>query len=822
VGDTGDPQGTASTHAARGRDLRTRVLLTVSALPYALLIAAVGSLGPALWGPVAAIGVAGFAAHQQLYRGPWRHPSGWALTLGLMLPAVEVTAWGRTPLVALLAIPALVLALAARAGGENLRRRWRRRPIRGAAVYGGLTLVLLVAARPLVDLPPPSDDLLAVLSPEPATPQLDDVQMLAAVEAVEAAAETWLRAGPMGGDPGKTCDHPPPVDEIDGVEEVHVSLWRDDDPMARGRASGVPLADALCRATVEAVEGVRDAPAWADATQRLRVRIDLAGPPVRLRARPVREAVRPLLRRLAGTSRDRATDARGAMTQLVYDLEPGIDGVEIRLGDQRGVALPADAVLRAWMTPRVRGRADKVERLLVHAARDVRRGPSAWREPGTELWRFRCTSFGRPVPGDGVVRFHRGNVPLDAVDADAVLRGSAEAAEWLMGRLRADGSFDYEVFPGGGGADDEYNAVRHAGCVVGLYRMAALADRVSHPPLAPASRHGAVGRRAEEWVLQRVRVPMGSWDPEMLAVTWGERGATAGAAAFAILSILERPDGVVPQRRGAPPDDELLEGLGRFLLAMTDEQGRVFETWDDSRGAEQVGGPEHPYFPGLVVLALAELYGATGDERWRDGARAVAGAQIALFETERTTPGHWTMQGLWELYRLTGDRELARANLAMGDHFVAEQFPPHHPLFPDYRGGFRREDDLPRTIRAASRCEALGAVVDTARALDEDADPYEKALIAAARHLLENQFRPRNNYYLPRRSDLVGAVRMGIVDDHCRIDGNKHAMLGLVQAWRVAQRRAGEEAPDPWPLTPGSALPSGGVRGVQADGGHDE
>jgi hypothetical protein len=109
---------------------------------------------------------------------------------------------------------------------------------------------------------------------------------------------------------------------------------------------------------------------------------------------------------------------------------------------------------------------------------------------------------------------------------------------------------------------------------------------------------------------------------------------------------------------------------------------------------------------------------------------------------------------------------------------------------------------VPRTIRAASRCEALGAVVDSARALGEDATVYEDALLAAGRHLLENQYRPENRYYLPASERVVGAVRLGLVDNHCRVDGNKHAMLGLVQAWRVARRRAGGAELTPWPETP--------------------
>ncbi len=713
------------------------------ALPYALLVALGGSLGDRLWLPLIGVGLLCFLVFDRIPRGRWRHPAGWLLTLVVSIGVVEFTARGP--------------------GG-----RW---------------------------LPLAADDRLAALVTPPVVPVVDAAGREAAVGRVDAALVDWaVRAD------ASTCAAGAEIPGGDGIRETHVTLWLDDERFVRGRSAGGRLGEDLCRATFAALDRGEDRLRWARGGDRVRIQIDLSGPTRRVGGRPVRRAVRGLVGALTAGDPNRATGVGGLLSDAVVEVEPGIDGVELWMDGERGLVLPADPVLRGWLTPRVRGRGEKVKRLLIHAARDIRRGPGTWREPGARLLRFRTLSFGRPVPEGPVVELVRGNVPVEDADADALLAGAAAAADWLVDASRVDGAFTYERFPNTASGSEDYNAVRHAGCVVGLYRMARLATAV--PELGDSERFAAAGFRGETWVMSHLREPEAAPDGRMRAVDYGRRGSTAGAAAFAILGILERPPGLEAHASMRSLDEGRLEGLGRFLLAMIDPDGRVFESWDDARAFERVVGEAHPYFPGLVVLSLAELYGATGDDRWLDGARRVADFEWARYREERPTPGHWTIQGYWELYRLTGDVTYARANLVLGDHFVSEGYPPHGPPYPDYRGGYHRRDDLPRTIRAASRSEALGAVVDTARALGEDPTVYEDALLAAGRHLLENQYRTENRYYLPASERVAGAVRMGLVDNHCRVDGNKHAMLGLVQAWRVARRRAGDAGIEPWPVTP--------------------
>ena len=60
-----------------------------------------------------------------------------------------------------------------------------------------------------------------------------------------------------------------------------------------------------------------------------------------------------------------------------------------------------------------------------------------------------------------------------------------------------------------------------------------------------------------------------------------------------------------------------------------------------------------------------------------------------------------------------------------------------------------------------------------------------------SRHLLENQWRQENSFFLRSPARARGAIRMGLVDNHCRIDNNQHALVGLRHALAVARRRVG-------------------------------
>jgi len=688
----------------------------------------------------------------------------------------------------------MLLISAAAVSATALAMSWQLSRGRSWSIPLGWALAVLFAVMAFRAADPPDTDdalisLYALDPPEEPTPD----EMEAALGLVE---EVILARS--GGKPAPSCAEPGGhggflADAPAGA--VFVTLWLDHRPFSRGRAAEGPLVPRLCSAADQALDGWTD---WESEAESVRVQVDLTQPPRRLRPRPShRLALRVLT--WVGHAPAEALDASGRLCQLGYEVEPGVTGLMLVADGREGILLPADPVTRGWLTPSVRTRPGKVHNLLIHLSRDAG-GPSGlWEEDGTELYRFTAVTFGRPVPGGPAVPFFRGNAGTPAVDDEALLDGIASAARWLRGRLRADGSFDYEYFPNTDSNSDEYNVIRHAGCVHGLLDIHALARR--EPALAAhADGYLDAALTAMDWVYANMAPPEFARDPDLVALIDDERRASSGAAAFALLAMLHRPDASTVsdpelcERLSRPQDDVVMEGLGRFLLAMIDDRGRVFRHYDETLTHDEVLD-EPLYLPGETMLALAVFHRRTGDPRWLEGARRIGDWQIEKYRAERPNPGHWEMQALTELYEITGEERHARACLEMADHFVSEQIPPHPALFPDYLGAFRRPDDLPRTTRAAARSEALGAAVRAAWALGEDATVYEDALLAAARHLLENQWRPDNSYYLPDPGRAEGALRMGLVDNHCRIDNNKHAMRGLAAALAVVRHREAAAAP---------------------------
>jgi hypothetical protein len=96
--------------------------------------------------------------------------------------------------------------------------------------------------------------------------------------------------------------------------------------------------------------------------------------------------------------------------------------------------------------------------------------------------------------------------------------------------------------------------------------------------------------------------------------------------------------------------------------------------------------------------------------------------------------------------------------------------------------------DVPRTTRAGSRGEALGGAMRAADLAGADATPFAWALVEGARHLLEQQFVEENSFFVPRGMDVRGGIRMGLVDNHLRIDNNQHGFIALFRAIEAYDR----------------------------------
>jgi len=716
-----------------------------------------------------------------------RHLAGLLATLLGAVAIVFVRSWGMWLPLILLFAPALILDAASARFEHRWIRHYARVPL---LTILGCLLLTLAGYRSMAERtgwPDTNDDFVYELRANPAPAALSSVERTAAVQIVRAT----LNGEPL----------PESLPEGLTSERRHrawVTLFRKArrGRWTRGTAAPGSLADQLVQATEDAMKNARGR-IWAKTWGTVRIQIDLEGPGQKLGGRWLRNLARAPLGAVTG---------RMPWSFIQYDDEAGVDGFTMTLGDKTATVLPADPLIDGWYTPRkkkTRYRHHNWERVLKEL---VKRGKFEPGEPwpeGAELLNFRTYSFAEPDPKASpgrTVELYRGNVPLrGALNEERLLEAISDAGEWLLSTVQDDGKFDYEYFPSRDDHGRSYNEVRHAGSVYGLFYMANMAAREER--LRPRREaYAAAGVKALDRVYGMLGSPPGV-DPSegYVAFLEGKDGSrtNSGAQALTLISFLARPaaDSVSdPDLRAAlrrDGDDEIIAGLAKTLGAMVDERGWVYRTWTEAReGALMERQPL--YFPGEVLLALIRFHEATGDAEALEIAKKVGLAQIDYTKRPWEIPDHWVMQGLDRLDALDPDNRAWRDGAYwMGADYADEQYPPQVPHAPDYRGAYRRDLEIARTTRAASRGEAIGGVARIAWRRGDPSELWERSLLGGARHLIEQQYTPDNTFHFPVPEETWGAIRMGLIDNHCRIDNNQHAVVALDAALEALRHQTG-------------------------------
>lgn len=209
----------------------------------------------------------------------------------------------------------------------------------------------------------------------------------------------------------------------------------------------------------------------------------------------------------------------------------------------------------------------------------------------------------------------------------------AEAAAWLERGVQPDGRYTYGYDRKLDLVSSDYNITRHAGVMFGLYRLAGATE--DEQALA-AAEHGL------EFLHANVLLH-GDWS------AFAEPGQDARLGASALMAI------ALVHRRFATGDggeDDLLRGLGRFLVVMQQPDGSLLDRW--SRAAEApVPGEYSKFGTGQTLWTFALLDKLFPGEGWGEPARRLA----RFLATRRddvegylfTFPDHWAAYALAEL-----------------------------------------------------------------------------------------------------------------------------------------------------------------------------
>jgi len=204
------------------------------------------------------------------------------------------------------------------------------------------------------------------------------------------------------------------------------------------------------------------------------------------------------------------------------------------------------------------------------------------------------------------------------------------AGDWLARNLDEGGRFVYGYDRDTNRENPSYNIVRHAGATNSLYQLVTAGE----------TRFLDAADRGLEYLLE-LRIDHEDW------VTIAESGdrARLGTVGFVIVGLVERRAAT-----GDKEHDELLRGLGRFIVAQQEPNGSILAFWDRRTEAPSPG-QYGQFATGEAVWALVELDNIFPGEGWweaaeatlrylADGSREQQEGQLAR------VPDHWAAYAL--------------------------------------------------------------------------------------------------------------------------------------------------------------------------------
>lgn len=241
-------------------------------------------------------------------------------------------------------------------------------------------------------------------------------------------------------------------------------------------------------------------------------------------------------------------------------------------------------------------------------------------------------------------------------DADAVVASADAAGEWLAVNQRNDGSFTYGYDRSADEVSTGYSIVRHAGATMALYQLAGAVPRPDGLVLA-------AGDRSLRFLQEAALIVNDDW------VAIGQTGqpGSLGATGLTIAGLGLRRDATGDDRF-----DELMQQMGRFVVAQQQSDGSLLARWDRETRAP-VPDQYDVFATGEGVWALAMLHRMFPGEGWdapalltmeylMDGTRERNEGEVTRL------PDHWAAYALEELgrSRLLGDDHIAYANRLAG------------------------------------------------------------------------------------------------------------------------------------------------------------
>jgi hypothetical protein len=204
------------------------------------------------------------------------------------------------------------------------------------------------------------------------------------------------------------------------------------------------------------------------------------------------------------------------------------------------------------------------------------------------------------------------------------------AAHYLESNCDENGKFTYLVDPVSGTVSPSYHAIRHAGAI---YSLAMLNH--SHPDRKAVDTmvRAAAYLRANYIGPDTASNAIALWAKPLPTPSYAELGG-AGLGLVALTALNQAQPETVPLAD--------LEGLGRFILFLQNDDGSFNEKYSPETGVDT--DYDILYYPGEAALGLIGLYELDHHQEWLDAAgKALAYLVSSRAHFKNMPPDHWAL-----------------------------------------------------------------------------------------------------------------------------------------------------------------------------------
>ncbi len=345
----------------------------------------------------------------------------------------------------------------------------------------------------------------------------------------------------------------------------------------------------------------------------------------------------------------------------------------------------------------------------------------------------------------------------------ADVRRSIDAAtDWLVRNVQPDGRYLYGYHRDTGTVDPGYNEVRHAAIVMVLYQVHAATGSADALAAGDAGLDRALGQLLDH----------GDW------VAWSPGETTSGGNALLLAGLVFRR-----QATGDTGHDDLMRGIGRFLLAMQLPDGSIASDW---RGAPMYFYAQ--YSTGEAAWALALLDQEFPGEGWAEAAART----IDYMATDRDRaeghltrlPDHWAAHALADLRPdLLTDARMAYARQLAGYFSMRMRFESQRlgtginlwvRWYPGTPAGYGTAGEGMGALR---RLASDPRLADLAAGMDD-------RITCAAGIMVDRQVQPGEALRDPGLEDGAWFYR-----GYSQMDDQQHTITSLLEALPVLERR---------------------------------